>query len=313
MVWRSLGDTRAKVWEARVTGLPPGKRIDYRYPGDDTIRHFRTAPEEIGAEGVRLVNGGDMYHEKWMLDAMNKRAGLEAPLFAWLGGDLAYADGRKEARWFTWLDSWAEHAVTPRGDQVPMVVMIGNHETGSQMEGERAKATGLNPHAKFFFTVFDLPHAKSTYAVDFGSYLSVINLDSDHGRPVSEQTAWLGETLAARAGLPHLLAGYHKPAFGTGVKANKANIRREWVPLFERHGVDLVAEHDHHTFKRSHALVGGKRVDAGGVIYIGDGAWGESDLCQKGSLRGQYRHRPCVEPAVQVLRKPQATDVFLVV
>ena len=58
------------------------------------------------------------------------------------------------------------------------------------------------------------------------------------------------------------------------VKANKANIRKEWAPLFEQYRVDAVAEHDHHTFKRSYPLRGGVQVDTGGVVYFGDGAWG---------------------------------------
>jgi hypothetical protein len=51
-------------------------------------------------------------------------------------------------------------------------------------------------------------------------------------------------------------------------------IRTHWIPHFERHGVTAVFEHDHHTYKRTHRLLGHKRDDENGLLYLGDGAWG---------------------------------------
>ena len=50
-------------------------------------------------------------------------------------------------------------------------------------------------------------------------------------------------------------------------------MRSDWVPLFERYGLDVAYEHHDHAYKRTHRIRGG-RVDPGGVLYVGDGAWG---------------------------------------
>ena len=50
--------------------------------------------------------------------------------------------------------------------------------------------------------------------------------------------------------------------------------REHWVPLFERHNVDVVLEHHDHTFKRTHPLKDGL-VNANGIVYLGDGSWGK--------------------------------------
>ncbi len=50
-------------------------------------------------------------------------------------------------------------------------------------------------------------------------------------------------------------------------------VRKHWVPLFERHRVSVVFENDNHTLKRTHRLFNGEVHDHG-ILYLGDGAWG---------------------------------------
>src|SRR5262249_806173 len=54
---------------------------------------------------------------------------------------------------------------------------------------------------------------------------------------------------------------------GTG-----AGNRTHWVPLFQRHNVDVVLEHHDHTFKRTHPLQDGVTA-RDGIAYLGDGSW----------------------------------------
>ena len=58
--------------------------------------------------------------------------------------------------------------------------------------------------------------------------------------------------------------------FGTGEEQ-----RKFWVPLFEKHQVDVVLEHHDHTFKRTHPLKGGSVDEKIGIVYLGDGSWGK--------------------------------------
>jgi len=88
--------------------------------------------------------------------------------------------------------------------------------------------------------------------------------------------------LAERAERPHVFGVNHVPAYPSyrkfeadGGKAGTGELNRvHWVPLFERHNVDLVLEHHDHTFKRTHPLKDGL-TNANGIIYLGDGSWGK--------------------------------------
>jgi hypothetical protein len=272
---RPFADTGNDLYSADLTGLAPDTDYELHLTrtgadGLSVTRSVRTAPATLDRP-LKFVTGGDMFHRRAALDAMNSQCAKRDPLFAFLGGDLAYANGRTASRWYDWIDSWSEHCVSS-GRMIPMVVAIGNHEVdgGDQPRPPR--------DAKFFYSLFALPDGKSNYAVDFGDYLSIIALDSDHTQKVAEQSRWLAETLAARGDVPYVFPGYHRPAFGTGVKDDIRSIRDEWVPLFQDHHVELVFENDHHVYKRTKPLTlqGGEAVPApeDGVVYIGDGAWG---------------------------------------
>jgi len=219
--------------------------------------------------GLKFVTGGDMSHTRELLDAMNIRCGKLDPHFALLGGDLAYANGVAHDRWYWWLDSWRDHAVTPDGRTVPMVVAIGNHEVYPAEQGLSREFSPL------FNSLFPLPDNNTAYSITFGDYLALVQLDSDHSQPVSAQTDWLKSELATLESYPWLFVCYHKPTFGTGVKADNMNVRREWCPLFENHKVDAVFENDHHTLKRTTAVTSDGTPDpVNGIPYFGDGSWG---------------------------------------
>ena len=219
-----------------------------------------------------------MYHERKLLDEMNRRAGLERPLFALLGGDLAYANGKEVDRWYEWIDSWHDNAVTADDYLIPMIAVIGNHEcikTQNLNEVKEADRKDFDPRkvAKFYYSLFPLPQEVSNYVIDFGNYLSIACLDSYHTQTPKAQTEWLESTLKQRTNFPHLFACYHRPAYGTLIKDDMQEIRKEWAPLFEKYGVDVAFENDHHVYKRTMPIKH-NQVDISGVTYMGDGAWG---------------------------------------
>lgn len=232
---------------------------------------FRTAPDKLTSE-FKFVTGGDMGVGD-VAKQITAQAGKTDPAFALLGGDLAYANGKSTDRWLTWLDDWHKLARTTDGHLVPMVIVIGNHEMGSRLTEGQARQLQTHPRSKFFYSLFSFPDGKPTFAVDFGSYLSIYALDSDHSIKVADQTDWLAEALNARTNQTYQYVCYHKPTYGTA-KAPNMNVRNEWVPLFEKHKVDAVFENDHHTYKRTHPILKDKVDEKNGILYLGDGAWG---------------------------------------
>lgn len=115
-----------------LTGLTPGR--DYYFVAGDPVtgytaeKKFRTLP--AGEESIRFVTGGDMSTELIVRDLMTQAAAQD-PMFALLGGDIAYANGLLTgwALWETWLNRWEELMVTPGGHSILIILSIGNHET----------------------------------------------------------------------------------------------------------------------------------------------------------------------------------------
>lgn len=271
---RPLGKTKHAVHSVNLQKLSPETEytISIVSEGKEITRlRFRTAPAEP-KPGFRFVTGGDMFHKRDLLDAMNRRAGQLDPAFALIGGDLAYANNKDDARWLQWLDSWAKCAVTPDGRALPMAVVIGNHE----VEGAVFKPTDAPTveKADMYYSLFNPGSPRDYRTMDFGKSLSFVLLDSGHTSNIASQTAWLEKALEERKDIPRLLVCYHRPAWGSGIKDDATDIRREWCPLFEKAKVDVVFENDHHAYKRTYPLTGGKRDDENGIPYLGDGAWG---------------------------------------
>lgn len=287
--WTAAAGTRQvaepsvlQVRRVALSGLEPDTAYEFVIANDPPANdnhnlRFRTMPERHDRP-VRFVTGGDMMHNREMVDAMNRRAGSLDPDFALLGGDLAYANGVDATRWIDWFQSWTRHARGTDGRLIPMVLAIGNHEVRGGYGGR------IPDDAPYFHRFFALPERRSYYALDFGSYLSLLVLDSGHTQPIAgEQALWLGEALAARDAQRFVFACYHWPAYGTTKEPagllpashpRSISIRTNWIPHFERHGVSAVFENDHHNYKRTHRLRGHQRDDDNGILYLGDGAWG---------------------------------------
>ncbi len=271
---KQFGPSEHSVHTVDLEGLEPGTRYRFQIAkGNEPVGRyeFETAPASF-KEGLSFVTGGDMFHDRKKLDAMNKRAGAEDPLFALLGGDLAYANGTVAERWFEWVDSWSTNVVAPDGRMIPMIVVIGNHEVKGY--GFRPNDAPDREAAPFYYSLFQGQESGGNFAVDFGDYLSILGLDSGHTGKISTQTAWLDEALRERTAIPRQFVCYHRPAWGTGVKGDATDIQREWSPLFEKYQVDCVFENDHHVYKRTHPITGGKIDQEKGILYLGDGSWG---------------------------------------
>lgn len=262
----AFGETEDAVFFARIDKLFPDTAYEYVLSSRGTVARrgwFRTAPAKQ-RQPIEFIVGGDMGTAAAI--PLCRLAGKLDPMFVLVGGDLAYANGRDEERWFDWIDNWADYVTAPDGRAIPIIAGIGNHE----MKSLRVR----KKDAPFYYSLFDLPDGKSNFTVDFGDYLSIVLLDSNHSQRVRSQNLWLGLQLTSRHDLPHLFAIYHRPGWGTGIKRNSRDVQQHWSPLFEKHGVDCAFENDHHCYKRSHKITGGVPDEENGILYIGDGAWG---------------------------------------
>ncbi len=280
-VWKScpvapkpFANSAHRVLRASLTSLPAEKDIEFRISrkgaAESETFTFRMPPANAGA--VRFVTGGDVYHHREPMDKMNRVAGAQDPLFALIGGDIAYANNVSHDRWFDYIDSWAQNARTPDGRLVPKMVAIGNHEIiGNGYHPTNAPGPEA---ASMFYSIFAFPEENNaTHAIDFGNQLSILNLDSGHTKNIAAQNEWLEKNLMARAQVPNLFVCYHRPAWGVGVKSDAVDIKKYWCPFFEQYRVSAVFENDHHVFSRSHPIKAGVIDTENGVPYLGSGSW----------------------------------------
>ena len=267
-----------------VDGLEPGQTY-YFVAGDERDgytkeRKFRTIPD--GDAPIRFVEGGDMgtFPET---RALLKQAAKQEPLFGVVGGDIAYASGSvlKAAIWDKWFHNWSTLMVTPKGYTIPVVAAIGNHEVNdldSQVQAIRAP----------FYTGFFGSQSKTTYfARRFGNNLALIMLDSGHFTEAPDQVDWLKQQLTALKGVPVRFAVYHVPMYPShrSFDGDESTLERKvWMPVFDQFDLTAAFEHHDHSFKRSKRLRGNK-VDPHGMLYLGDGCFGQKARTVDSSLR----------------------------
>jgi len=199
-------------------------------------------------------------------------AGVERiqPLFHLFNGDLCYANLASD-RVRTWSDFWENNSRSARNR--PWMPAAGNHENelGNGPIGYAA-----------YQTYFAVPEAAGQTDVTRGLWYSftvgsvrVISVANDdvcyqdggngyvRGYSHGAQKAWLEAELAASRqdpGVDWVVVCMHQVVVSTADQFNGADLglRQEWVPLFDKYGVDLVVcGHEHH-YERSHPIRGQK-------------------------------------------------------
>jgi len=280
--WRRLAGkakpyplTDKSVIRTELTGLSPDTEYMFRVGLDSAEQRFRTMPAKA-TNAIQFVSGGDAGIGSHPVQT-NRLAAVQKPQFVVIGGDLAYENGKNADVFLEFLKNYSRDL--RNGQQlIPMLACIGNHEVNGGYGKPRTDAP-------FFYSVFDGLFTDSGYAsLDFGDYMSLILLDTNHTTPIEgAQTDWLARTLKEREECPTVFAFNHVPAYPSfrpmglsipGDPGTGDGNRKHWVPLFERYNVDAVFEHHDHTFKRTHPLLDG-HTNKNGIVYLGDGSWGK--------------------------------------
>jgi len=253
------------------------------------------------------------------MENAHKQAAAVNPDFALVGGDIAYSVSTKAAevttekveRWKEFLKAWTDHMVTPAGDLIPILPTVGNHDVvGGYRQPESRAAC--------YYCLFPMPGEQGFQVLDFGDYLSLFMLDSGHTHEIAgSQTAWLDKALSLREHVPHKVAMYHVGAWPSVRESHgdiTLQVRKHWVPLFEKHYLHVAFEHHDHAYKRTH-LIRNDRISNRGVLYLGDGAWGVKPRKPKPASECWYlakteqKQHIIVTELTPYIRSYNATDV----
>jgi hypothetical protein len=243
---------------------------------------FRTGPSTTSDDPFNFVSGGDI---EWSESgvALVKEAALESPLFAFLGGDIAYENSFPScyARLDDFFYLWNKHMVTPDNYSIPILSAIGNHEAG----GFRMKRSDVHFYYQYF------PHAiglQNIAPIDrlvyhehvFGKHTYMVILDSYVVTPIpGTQTEWLNQTLQSQLQPDNVnrIAAYHAAAYPVidyELKEITQNIRKYFIPVLEQHNFKVVLEHHYHAFSESHPIKDGKVDEENGIRFLGAGCLG---------------------------------------
>ena len=252
-------DLQLYYHHARLTELEPSTRYAIVLESDGQKSPemiFFTAPADD--REIQLIFGGDSRSDRPMRRKVNQmlsRMLAEKPtIIAFAhGGDYILAGNNLE-QWSAWMSDH-ELTVTADGRMLPIIPTRGNHDEGP-----------------IFNQLFDFPKKnKNYYTLKLSSQVCLITLNTETST-AGDQAVWLSAQLQrARPANRWLLAQYHRPAYPALKMPSGA--KQSWVPLFDKHYVDLVMEADGHNIKRTPPIRGDK-VDPTGVVYIGEGGLG---------------------------------------
>ncbi|MBS0628597.1 MAG: metallophosphoesterase [Verrucomicrobia bacterium] len=270
------------LYRAELTGLEPDTSYMLRLSGGEEYQ-FRTLPEKLDRP-LKVAIGGDAYYNPETNEQMNKEVASREPDFVIMAGDIAYTEGIKYAlrprswkidRWAQFFEAWSRDMVTKEGRLIPIVATLGNHDIREGLDSPFREQV-------LFYQFFVFPVTGVPYQVlKIGQEVCFYLLDSGHSFPIGgAQTEWLEKNLKENCGALFHIPVYHIAAYPSETSfthRGAKDIRKFWVPLFEKYGVKVTMEHDNHTFKRTYPIKEGK-IDPEGIYYLGDGAWGVTPL-----------------------------------
>lgn len=276
-----IPDATVKRKTVHLNSLVPGTAYEFRIKAQTEEYYFRTMPANLNST-VRFMVAGDIYGDgsnpvvdTQLMEEITAHARQGNPYFAVLAGDIIHMpvtdvyDVTTLLRFFKFLNEWYKNMVTPQGYMIPIVAAYGNHELPERFGG-------VPESAKYFNAIFNFPGTQGYRALDFGSYLSLIVLNSNHTRPVEgAQTTWLQARLAERTAVTNVFPVYHVPAYPSrrdAIPGRGLEVLQNWVPIFEQYNVRMAFEHDNHAYKRTYPIRN-NQVHPCGVRYFGDGGF----------------------------------------
>ena len=260
--------------EVLVSGLAPDTLYYYsvgttttNLAGNDANHFFVTSPSPGTAVPTRIWVLGDSgtrtAAQYAVRDAYYQFNGSRPTEFWLMLGDNAYNNGTDAEFQAAVFDAYPEILRTS-----VLWPTLGNHDT--------AQSTGfVNTYP--YFNIFTLPvnaeaggTASGTehyYSFDFGN-IHCICLDSMTANRATNgaMANWLRADLAGNA-LEWIIAYWHHPPYSKGshdsdTSANLVEMRKNFLPILEAGGVDLVLGGHSHSYERSYLLDGHYEVSS---------------------------------------------------
>jgi len=267
----------ARLHGARLMDLSPDTPYFYRVSGRDEagnmissgLLSFRTAPSP--GRPFTFVAIGDTEARAHVNNAVSQQIWPERPNLMLIAGDLT--DGGSAERRFEWTHEYFR-GMGPLFGRVPVVAAIGNGE--QELKWFRHYHRQPEPENYFSLVYGDVEF----FVLD--SYLKYRE-KSDPGFR-ARQRAWLEQALSKSNAKWKIALHHHdtrtsdEDDYGNSWRGTSqhgdSEVQTDFVPLFERFGVDLVLFGHLHSYERSWPLRGNQVDIEKGVTYLQVGGAG---------------------------------------
>lgn len=265
------GEIDFVIWTVELTGLEPDTEYTYRVgtweefdsktgaftsPDLSDARTFKTGIPKGHREPFEMVMAGDSRGGMEEIRANIDRINDNEARFWVFNGDMT--NGGAQVEWDDWQD-----AMSPVLTSRVLMPVHGNHEI----------------FANIFYEQYALPQepglpedlVEHAWSLDFGN-VHFVGLDSNLEARVIDQMDWLDADLAAARRDPDIdwiFVMMHHGVYSASNHGSTASVQEHWVPIFERHNVDLVFSGHDHNYERTFPLRGDKVVpDKEGIVYV---------------------------------------------
>ncbi|MET0405303.1 MAG: metallophosphoesterase [Cystobacter sp.] len=253
-----------------LQGLEPGTEYTYVVDACGARTHpvtFSTAPVS-GTRDVHFTAVGDFgSNNQDQRDVARAMLGRKPQLFLALG-DNAYESGTE-----TEFQRNLFEPMAPLLAQVPFFAVPGNHEYETQ-QGQ--------PYFDNLYLPTSDTGGEYYYSFDWG-FVHFVAIDSNCALGLAPanrctpagQKAWVEEDLAASTA-PWKVTLFHHPPWSSGEHGSQLKMRKEYGPLFEKYGVDLVLTGHDHNYERTHPMKGDSVAASGTAhpVYLVVGSGG---------------------------------------
>ena len=260
----------ATLHHVTLTGLAPATACYYRVQADGeatAFRRFATAP--AGSAPFRFAAYGDSRSNPKRHLAVAQAMEPHQPAFVVHTGDYV-ADGRTDKLWLTEFFGPAQGLL----GSCPIIPAMGTHEREApayyryfrwQDEAWLAWVTGQAPVlCQFGPAWFSWSYGDAEFFV-LNSYAP---LTAD-----SPQVRWLVPALAASRARWKIVV-FHEPLYSGGRHGGNEAHRRVLMPIFLKHGVDLLLAGHDHTYERTFALGTGADPTQSALVEVVTGGGG---------------------------------------
>jgi hypothetical protein len=263
----------AHYHQVRFTGLKPDTAYAYRLRGSagwSEWHQFRTAKAEatpftflyMGDTQNRILEIGSLAWRRAIVQAGN-------PVLMLHAGDLVASrdDMVHDDEWGEWTANGGWALAT-----IPQIPAAGNHEyVDVPLPGGKG-ARKLAPHWPLMFALpgNGAPGVEATTYVTEWQGVRFVVLDGTSALDLGTleaQTRWLDAELT-RPGARWKIVLFHQPIFTCARPGDTPPLKKAWVPLFEKHGVDLVLQGHDHCYSRLTSAAGreaGRTARTGGA------------------------------------------------